>query len=240
MADNGDIILVHSSDLHIDHQYGPDIYGGVPTKGLQVVLEAAQEHDADAMLVAGDMFENNRQPQSVLADTAALLEAATMPVVILPGNHDPMFEGSAYVRAGLGELDGVHILGLTHDKAVYLELLDLEVWGHAHRDYGDMAPLREPAERSTRWQVVMAHGHYEPAPDRDKKHNAAWLIGDDEIEATGADYVALGHWNRAARVGNGGVQAYYSGSPDLAGTVNVVRLGEEGVHVTRAPLCFDP
>ena len=239
MTNSGDIVLVHSSDLHIDHSYGPEIYGGVATMGLRVVLQAAAELDADAVLVAGDMFENNRLPEPVLQETAQLLGAASMPVVILPGNHDPAMQGSAHERGGLGAIDGVHVLGLTHDKAVHLEALDLEVWGHAHLDYGDMMPLREPQQRSTRWQVAMAHGHYEPVPDRAKKHNPAWLIGDDEIEATGADYVALGHWNRPAQVGNGGVHAYYSGSPDLAKTVNMVRLGDAGVDVSLAPVRFD-
>jgi hypothetical protein len=58
---------------------------------------------------------------------------------------------------------------------------------------------------------------------------------DDELKATGADYIALGHWNRAAKVG--AVAAYYSGSPEYAGTVNVVRLTAAGaVAVTRAAL----
>jgi hypothetical protein len=63
----------------------------------------------------------------------------------------------------------------------------------------------------------------------------SWLISNAEIEATGADYLALGHWNRAARVGAGvTVPAYYSGSPDLAKTVNLVRLLSNGtVEVTR-------
>ena len=239
MSSPSDIVLVHSSDLHIDHQYGPEIYGGVATMGLRVVLGAAAALDADAVLVAGDMFENNRLPEAVLEETAQLLAAATAQVVILPGNHDPAMQGSAHERGGLGDIDGVHVLGLTHYKAVHLEALELEVWGHAHRDYGDMTPLREPRRRSTRWQVAMAHGHYEPVPDRAKKHNPAWLIGDDEIEATGADYVALGHWNRPGQVGNGVVQAYYSGSPDLAKTVNVVRLGDAGVAVTLEPVRFD-
>ena len=39
------------------------------------------------------------------------------------------------------------------------------------------------------------------------------------------------------RVGNGVVPAYYSGSPEYAGTINVVRLSETGgVTVKRAPL----
>ena len=239
MAANGEIVLVHSSDLHIDHQYGPEIYGGGATRGLRGVLEAAKALDADAVLVAGDMFENNRLPNPVLQETSRLLQAAAMQVIILPGNHDPVLDGSAHERARLADIGGIHILGLTDHKSVLLEALELEVWGHAHTDYGDMTPLRDPPRRRTRWQVAMAHGHYEAAPDRAKKHNPAWLIGDDEIEATGADYVALGHWNRPRQVGNGVVRAYYSGSPDLAKTVNVVRLGGAGVAVSRAPLRFD-
>jgi hypothetical protein len=81
--------------------------------------------------------------------------------------------------------------------------------------------------------VALAHGHYED--DGAAPLRPSWLIRNAEIEATGADYLALGHWNRAARVGTGvTVPAFYSGSPDLAKTVNVVRLRRSGtVDVTR-------
>ena len=56
-----------------------------------------------------------------------------------------------------------------------------------------------------------------------------------------ADYLALGHWDRPVRVGNGVVPAYYSGSPDLAQTVNLVRLTAAGeVIVTREQLSAEP
>jgi len=65
------------------------------------------------------------------------------------------------------------------------------------------------------------------------------LISDNEIDATGADYLALGHWNRWEKVGSGSVPAYYSGSPDLAKTVNLVRLTGNGtVHVDRVPVSW--
>jgi DNA repair exonuclease SbcCD nuclease subunit len=129
----------------------------------------------------------------------------------------------------------VYVIGLTHAQAVEFPEHELEIWGHAHVDYDNMVPLRSPRPRSTRWQIVLAHGHYEA--DGVPPLRPSWLISDAEIEATGADYVALGHWNRPAQVGNGRVPAYYSGSPDLAGTVNVVRLGvAEGVVVRREKL----
>jgi hypothetical protein len=65
----------------------------------------------------------------------------------------------------------------------------------------------------------------------------SWLIHREELIATGSDYVALGHWNQATPVGNGQVAAYYSGSPEYAGTVNVVRLRVNGeVQVSQSPL----
>ena len=103
--------------------------------------------------------------------------------------------------------------------------------------YDDMTPLRRPRRRTTARQIAVAHGHYEPVPNRRTDLRPSWLIGDREIAATGADYVALGHWNLAKRVGNGTVPAYYSGSPELAGTVNVVRLDGTGeVRVERRKL----
>src|SRR5262249_56176982 len=108
-------------------------------------------------------------------------------------------------------------------------------WGGADRDCGGMIPFERRGPRGAGWQIAMAHGHYVPVPDRTIRLRPSWLIGDDELAATGSDYVALGHWNRAAKIGNGGVPAYYSGSPEYAGTVNVVRLASSGeVTVTRA------
>ena len=103
-----------------------------------------------------------------------------------------------------------------------------------------MAITSRPQPAPTRWQVAIAHGHYEPPGTRANPLRPSWVFGDEEIAATGADYLALGHWDRAMRVGDGVVPAYYSGSPDLAQTVNMVRLTTTGeVIVTRERLSPD-
>jgi DNA repair exonuclease SbcCD nuclease subunit len=231
-----DIVLVHSSDLHVDDEDNATKHSdGVA--GLAAVLAAARDANADIVLLAGDTFDNNRVPAPVLARTAQLLADAGRPVVILPGNHDPALPNSVFVRGGLASLPNVSILGVTHDEAVDFSRHDLEIWGHAHRDYEDMVPLRGPRTRGTRWQIAMAHGHYEPPHNLATPLRPSWLFSDDAIAATAADYLALGHWDRAERVGNGAVPAYYSGSPDLARTVNVIRLTAIGeVLVSREPL----
>jgi DNA repair exonuclease SbcCD nuclease subunit len=234
-----DIVVVHSSDLHIDHDYTARLHGGDATAGLAGVLQAARDVDAHVALLAGDTFDCHRLPQRLLAQAASRIAAAGMPVVVLPGNHDPAVAEAVYHHSILSELENLHVLGITHEQAVDFPALELEIWGRAHRDYGDMIPFEHVRPRRTRWQIAAAHGHYMPVPDRSHRLRPSWLIGDDEIAATGADYVALGHWNRAARVGNDGVPAYYSGSPEYAGTVNVVQLRNPGdVLVTRAALAM--
>jgi len=232
-----DIVVVHSSDLHVDHDYTARLHGGDGTAGLACVLEAARTAAADVVILAGDTFDHHRLPQALIERAAAVIAGATMPVVILPGNHDPAIDDAIFRGPLLAALSNLHVLGITHDEAVLFPDLSLEIWGRAHRDYDNMIPFERMRPRSTRWQIAVAHGHYDPIPDRNGGPRPSWLIGDAELAATGADYVALGHWNRAAQVGNGKVPAYYSGSPEYAGTINVVRMSEAaGVTVTRAPL----
>ena len=235
-----EIVLVHSSDLHVDEDRAAGLRNGDGTAGLRWVLVTARAARADVVLLAGDTFENNQLGQAILERARGLLADADLPVVILPGNHDPALADSVFVRGGFAELPHVSILGVTHDEAVPFPVFDLEIWGHAHRDYYSMAPLRGPRPRSTRWQAAMAHGHYEPPATRANPLRPSWVFSDEEIAATGADYLALGHWDRAVRVGNGVVPAYYSGSPHLARTVNMVRLtATGGVVVTRERLQKD-
>jgi DNA repair exonuclease SbcCD nuclease subunit len=226
-----EVTLVHSSDIHVDD--GPRD----GTAALSAVLATARALSADLVLLAGDTFENNQLGTGVLARAAELLADAGMPIVILPGNHAPALPNSVFVRGPFVQLPNVRILGVTDEEAVPFPAFDLEIWGHAHRDYFDMLPLRGPRPRSTQWQIAMAHGHYEPPETRANPLRPSWIFGDEEIEATAADYLALGHWDRPAQVGNGVVPAYYSGSPELAGTVNLIRLTANGeTIVTRERL----
>jgi len=236
-AAESEVVLVHSSDLHVDTDYTALLHGGDGTWGLRCVLDTARELGADVVLLAGDMFENNRLPDDLVRRAADLLDDYGRPVVILPGNHDPAVARSAHHRAGLAEIGHVAVLGITHSKAVRFPKLELEIWGRAHRDYDDMSPLATPRKRRSRWQIAMAHGHYDARPDRRTPYRPSWLISAAELAATAADYVALGHWNRPVRVGGPAVKAWYSGSPELARTVNLVRLTTTGqTIVARKPI----
>src|SRR5712671_4141929 len=132
---NRDIIIVHTSDLHVDHDYTARLHGGDGTAGLACVLQASRSIGADVVLLVGDTFDSHRVPDHVLDRAAAVISDSGLPVVLLPGNHDP---------------------------AIEFPELGLEVWGRPHLDYGDMVPFEIVRARRTRWQVAVAHGHYDP------------------------------------------------------------------------------
>lgn len=237
MSGREEIVLVHTSDLHVDDGHKMNAHDG--TEGLRVVLATARSVDADIVLLVGDTFDNHRVPTAILQRTAEMLRDAGRAVVILPGNHDPLLPNCLFRKSGIADLPNVRILGITDPEAVYFDPFDLEIWGHAHRDYNDMSPLRSPRLRTTRWQVALAHGHYAAPKEWQEHAHRSWLISDADLAATEAHYIALGHWDRAVSVGDGTVPAYYSGSPDLARTVNVVRLSaRNGVVVERAPVSW--
>lgn len=235
MTGPSDVTIVHSSDLHLgtdDSFSDRDRLANLPK-----VLDAALAVEANVVLLAGDSFDNHRQPVELLERAARILRDYARPVVILPGNHDPLTPDSVYRRGGLGDVSNVSILGLNVDKAVLFPEFELEIWGHAHFDYTDMSPLANPRPRTTRWQLAAAHGHYVDEARDPNRMIGSWLIHREELLATGADYVALGHWNQSTPVGNGEVNAHYSGSPEYTGTVNVVRFKKDGsVEVGKAQL----
>jgi DNA repair exonuclease SbcCD nuclease subunit len=236
-SNGGEVTLVHSSDLHVDDGRIAAQHGGDGTGGLRAVLAYARGINADAVILAGDTFDNHMVTAATIDRAGQLLADAGVPVVILPGNHDPVTADSVWARGGYAAITGLTILGLDDDGTLMLPAHQLEIWGNAHRDYHDMVPLRDPRPRTSRWQVAVGHGHYEPPETWHNPLRPSWLISDDAIAATAADYVALGHWDRPAQVGNGVIPAYYSGSPEWAKTVNVVRLTAAGeVIVAREPL----
>jgi DNA repair exonuclease SbcCD nuclease subunit len=239
------VLVVHTSDLHLGSEIhdgegaGPD--GLAP---LRAVLAAAQQ--ADLLLVVGDMFDNNRLGAPLLEAAAILLAETPMQVVILPGNHDPLTPDSVYRRGPFATVPNVAVLGLASaedscQESAIFPRWGLEVFGRAHRGYGDMPPLAAPPPRTTRWQIALAHGHFEETGPEDHRWRPSWRFRREDLAAVTADYIALGHWERAAPVGGRlrerTVRAYYSGSPATAGTVNLIRLSGDGrVRVTRRPI----
>ncbi|HEX5938787.1 MAG TPA: metallophosphoesterase [Dehalococcoidia bacterium] len=210
--------LLHTSDLHIGaNRVDPHL------NVLKSVLDLGAAAKADGVLMAGDIFDNNRIEQGLLDDAVSVMAASRLPITILPGNHDCLLEGGVYDRGAFWTA-GITVLGATHGELASFDRLNLVVWGRPHRDHKDLLPLRDVPECEERhWRVNVAHGHWVKVPEDERR---AYRIFDADLEAQAADYLALGHWDVFTRVESSS-PAYYSGSPFYSGSVNIVEL-EEG------------
>lgn len=63
---------------------------------LRRIGAVAEEHSAEFVVVAGDVFDSNQLHRSVVLRAFDALRAWAVPVYLLPGNHDPLDASSIY------------------------------------------------------------------------------------------------------------------------------------------------
>lgn len=194
--------MLHASDVHIEN--GPD-----GDRGLVQLVDAALHLKVDVVVLVGDTFDDNRVHATTIAGFVEHLERLPVPVVVLPGNHDPYMAGGVYHRTELPS--HVHLITDPEGGTVELPHLGVEFWGRPHLSFADQRPLQDVPPRGVQpWQVALAHGHLVRYAD---DLHRSYLITSDEIAAVDRDYVALGHWDVQHDVSAGDVVAWYSGSP---------------------------
>ena len=195
------------------------------------MVDLIHEHCVDVMLITGDFFDHNRIGTDLAATVSGMLERAKVPIVILPGNHDPHTADSVYVRHRFPA--NVHIMREASGELIVLAAQGLQVWGQAHVDYLDFAPthaqprwLDHPPRPL--WRVAVAHGLYVRS---DYETNLSYRIYDHELEALQAHYVGLGHLEHHEAVGGSHALACYAGAPDRSGGATLIDLAPENVSV---------
>ncbi len=180
---------------------------------VAALARLATEHRVDAVLVAGDILDNEHSQPAVLRRMVAQLRTFSGPWLLLPGNHDPARPGGLWDRfRATGDCPGnVHVL----DEAKPLTLAD-------GRLVVLPAPLhqRQMADDPTCWldganlpdgvfKVGLAHGSVAAClPAGAASGNPIAL---DRAERAGLDYLALGDWHSSREIGP---RTWYSGTPE--------------------------
>ena len=220
------IRIIHTSDTHLGDDWDPES----AQRALSAVVDSVYGLRGDALLIAGDVFDNARISDAVLEFFVSEIARAAVPTVILPGNHDLYDAASLYLRPPFANGPAnLHIITGTRGETLSFPELSLDVWGRAMDSHTPaFRPLAGiPAHRNRHWRVAIAHGHFHYPDDTEERSSP---IRSHEIAEANCDYVALGHWERFEEVSQGGVTAFYSGSPMGASTtrgnvaVNVVDL----------------
>jgi len=244
LASRKPLRLVHTSDVHLGAYAGSGEEKWAARRELMEhtfsrVIDLANETDADALVIAGDFFDNDRVEESTVVFAAEQIRRFEGQTFLIPGNHDPMDPGSIYWRHDLEAIARRLTIVRAHaGELVEPEGLDLVLWGRAYIDTDwHFKPLEGLPERiDNRWHLAMAHGHF--VREGGEMHRSL-LMKDSEIAAAAGhwDYMAFGHWEPHADVSTGGVTAVYSGAPmplsdsnRRAGLAAVVDFDDDGVR----------
>ncbi len=171
------------------------------------VMHLAREHGAEFVLLAGDTFEDNAVGRVTVRQVAELLRESSIPVFLLPGNHDPLVPGSVWEHPVWGESERLQVLRTAEAVAVgEVTLYPCP----AYEQHSDGDPTRWIPSDGEGIRIGVAHGTVQGLLTDDR----SFPIARDAAERTGLDYLALGHWHSAAlyETGAGEVRTAYSGT----------------------------
>jgi exonuclease SbcD len=240
--------LLHTADVHLGARHA-DLGEQAAAQrerqfaAFKATVDLAIAERVDIVLIAGDLFDSNTQPRRSVDRVAAELKrlvAARIRTVIIPGTHDVYDRASLYRVHDLAAMAGSTVdddlvTVLTPDRPnVHLASCDVIVHGPVfatkRAPYSPLRDLKVAPGDGASWHVGMVHGSLS-IPDRTDRDEV--VVTRPEIEATGLDYLALGHWH-SAQQGRAGTTTYaYSGAPepvavtqDGAGKALLVALDE--------------
>lgn len=216
--------FVHTADWQLGmrrHFLSADAQGRFSQGRLDAVAALgalARERDAAFVVVAGDVFDDNQvDRQTVLRAMDVLRHLGDLPVLLLPGNHDPLNAGSIYssddVVAQLPP--NVHVVTDSQPIAVAdgVEVVGAP-WRVKWPTRNPLLDVLEQLEPPSGVRIVLAHGGVaEVGGDFDQVGALRLPELEAAIDAGLAHYIALGDRHSVTDVGATG-RIRYAGAPE--------------------------
>lgn len=211
--------VLHAADFHLDSAFGalPEEKArlrrresrGIPAR----LVEWANDHGAQLMLLAGDLFDSDNLYGQTAQELADALGRFHGRVFIAPGNHDFYAAHGPWGAAAWPE--NVHIFTSGRPVCVDEPELGCAVWGAAftaaeEADGSALTAVRCPDDGRTHLMVLHADLS---APDSRYRPITPAQIGE-----TGLSYLALGHTHAFSGVLHAGRTTFaYPGCPEGRG-----------------------
>lgn len=240
--------FLHSADLQIGRLYStfdPDhapFLAEARQKAVERLASLAFEHQVDAVLLAGDIFDAQTVSDRTIRRFFNALGGYTGPWIMISGNHDAALAESVWTRA-------VRLNAVPPNAHLLLqrEVKVFESLGFAVLP----APLtqRHTYDDLTRWfdqaqtphgllRIGLAHGSIQGLLPEDI--DSANPIAPDRVERAMLDYLALGDWHGVKIMGP---RMAYSGTPEPdrfkdngAGQALLVAIDAPGAQPEITPL----
>jgi DNA repair exonuclease SbcCD nuclease subunit len=208
--------------------------------------ELASIHSAAFIVVAGDVFESNQVSRQTLLRAVDALARVSVPVFLLPGNHDPLDASSLFLSAELSRA-GEHIIVIRDTRPIAVPgRPDVEVAGAPWRSKHPSADLcasllRDLEPTTTALRIAVCHGQVDTlAPDNSRPEIIDLAQAEAAVKDGRIHYLALGDRHSTTRIGVTD-RIWYSGAPvatafdesdpNNALLVELDRAGQCGVEV---------
>lgn len=214
--------FIHCADIHLDAPFREnrtDNYANTRRQDIKnaflKILDKVKDTNSDFLLISGDLYEHQYITRKTMDWLYMILSQVKVPVIIIPGNHDPYIQNSWY-RAWEWP-DNVHIL--SPDKPhILLEEYGASLYGLGfsafREDKPDLSAVPEPTEGY--FNILMLHGTL----DMEFTGQAYKPVTTEELKALNYDYYALGHFHKTKVLDN----IINPGSPEPLG------FDEQGSH----------
>lgn len=231
------IKFVHCADIHLDapfREYGQGSYGDTRRRDIRDaflnILKRVKTENADFLLISGDLYEHGSVVKSTMEWLYMVLSEAEVPIVIIPGNHDPYILNSWYKN---WEWPSNVTILTPHNPNLVLDELNVNIYGIGFSNFKegkpDLSMVLKPKENFL--NILMFHGTL----DMDFAGTDYKPVTTKELEALGYDYYALGHFHNI-RDDYPLKNAYNPGSPEPLG---FDETGEHGAFIVTAEKAMD-
>lgn len=185
---------------------------------IRRIGQLAEERGAEFVLVCGDVFESNQLDRAIVSRTFEVLSAFTVPVVLLPGNHDPLDAASIYDSPAFTSRQPEHVRVL-RDSAPVEVVPGTEVVG---APWFSKRPLHDLVAAATddlaevapgRIRIIAGHGAVSSLdPDRESVATIDEANLRRVLDADRAQFVALGDRHATYEVAE---RIWYPGAPEV-------------------------
>jgi exonuclease SbcD len=192
--------LLVTGDLHFrgtNPRSRTDLFQEALTAKLMEVFDLAVQHQAEAIVVPGDVFDSPGVTYSVWTDLACLLQDAPCPVMAVPGNHDLWGHNADSVdRTGYGALARLQLVwDLTREPYETMDqgicLLGAGFDADTDRMLDHYLVPQAARTRSHQVWIKVVHGMaLEKTPGFELRHT---LLADIASHPDAPDMLLLGH-----------------------------------------------
>lgn len=231
--------ILHTADLHLGRQFNGISLDDDQAEVLRQIVEALQVHDADVLIIAGDIYDRAAPPAGAVrqfnAFLARVVQETRAAVVMISGNHDSADRISsmwsvpdvrrALIRGTVSDDEQALVLEDQYGSVAFTALPFSYEYA-ARECFADegistpedvlraqVAAARRNVPDDARW-IVVAHAFVAGGSVSESERSLVRVGGVETVSPeifAGAHYVALGHLHRPQAVGVPHIR--YSGSP---------------------------